>query len=346
MNKQKKILFVVGAIAVLAFTVTISIRFFDVRGKTAQRAESAKLIVYTHSSFMDAYGPGAAIKEEFEKTCVCTVEYVDAGGASEVVERIRLNPGRRVDVILGLDYLQLKYVAESIRLQKLTPPNIEFVPEIKDKIFQRFIPYDWSPMGFIYRQGEITPVGSWQELTQKLPKKSVSLQDPTLSSPGLVWLFGLFSTQKTDWQKELINWQLLVHSYSPSWSSAYGLFRRGQAKLAFSHLTSLVYHWQEEKNESYQFMTFSEGQPLQVDYAAVPETCWNCNVAKKFVNFLTSEWAQSQLMQKNFMFPVNSAVTLSETFLRLPQVKVLSTNEAEEFANRREEILQFWKANR
>jgi thiamine transport system substrate-binding protein len=344
MLKSKFILLLV-VVTVIVFAVAMYRAFSRVSAHTEDRAKAANLIVYTHSSFIDAYGPGAELKAEFEKSCVCTVEYVDVGGAAALIERIKLDPSRRVDVVVGLDYLLLSRAAENIRFQEIDRPEIKWNEAIKTLTFARFVPYDWSPMGFIYRQGEVEPAHSWSELTQKMAAKSVSLQDPSLSTPGLEWLYWLFSTS-SDLSAQLKSLNRVVHSYSPSWSAAYGLFKKDQTRATFSYLTSLAYHWQDEKDRRYQFMVFNEGQPLQVEYAAVPEACWNCNVAKKFVEFLTSPFAQKIIAAKNYMLPVAQDAETPTVFAELPKVKILDSKQTEEFVKQQASLIELWRVSR
>src|SRR5687767_11726035 len=55
-------------------------------------AESARpvLTVYTYSSFAGEYGPGATIKERFETTCACSLEWVTSDDAGTLLARLKL----------------------------------------------------------------------------------------------------------------------------------------------------------------------------------------------------------------------------------------------------------------
>ena len=50
-------------------------------------AQEKTLTVYTYESFVSDWGPGPKVKEEFEKTCGCKVEWV--GVADGVEEPLR-----------------------------------------------------------------------------------------------------------------------------------------------------------------------------------------------------------------------------------------------------------------
>ncbi|MCB0351076.1 MAG: hypothetical protein KDD38_07820, partial [Bdellovibrionales bacterium] len=223
MNKSTKIIFSLSALTIIVFAIAMVKSFINLKSSRETRVKAANVIVYTHSSFMDAYGSGAELKAEFEKSCDCTIEYVDVGGAASAIERIKLDPERRVDVILGLDHLLLGRAAQHIKVQEIVPPDINWVKAIRPYVYSRFMPYDWSPMGFIYRKSETQPAKNWKEAFQSLPKNSMSVQDPSMSAPGLEFLYWLYATQE-DFAAALKKVSPIIHTYSPSWSASYGLF--------------------------------------------------------------------------------------------------------------------------
>ena len=62
------------------------------------------LTVYTYDSFASEWGPGPALKAEFEKTCGCTVEFNTADDAISVLRKVQLEGATTAaDVIVGLD---------------------------------------------------------------------------------------------------------------------------------------------------------------------------------------------------------------------------------------------------
>lgn len=346
----KKVIFFTTLIAVLVFTGILVRSFMRTKENRDERIRQANLIVYASSSFMDVYGPGTDLKAEFEKTCDCTVEYVDAGGASTVIEKMKLNPSQRVDVLLGLDHLLLSRLARSIRLQPLERPKVKWRTELQPFLYPRFLPYNWSPMGFVYRKSEwerlkLPVPRTLEEALEKWPRGTVTLPDPSLSTPGLQLLYWIFATVK-DYSGATQKLNRMAHSFSPSWSGSYGLFKKNQAPTTWSYLSSLVYHWMIESNHDYQFMKFEEPHPAQIEYAAVPENCWNCTVAKRFIYFLISPSAQKIIAEKNYMLPVVEEVSLDSVFQGLPHVEVLTAHRLDEFVDRQAEWIEIWKSSR
>ena len=53
-------------------------------------AQEKTLTVYTYESFVAEWGPGPKVKEAFEKTCGCTVEWVGVADGVELLTRLKL----------------------------------------------------------------------------------------------------------------------------------------------------------------------------------------------------------------------------------------------------------------
>ncbi len=342
---HKKFAFLLVALTVISFGAGIARHLLKAAKSTDLRRQQITLIVYANSSFIDAYGPGAEIKKDFEKTCECSVVYVDVGTGRAAIDRLALDAKKRVDVVVGLDLLLLKSAANRVRFQEMNSLEIEWRGDLKKYNFKRFTPYDWSPMGFVYRDNDKKPVAKVASLDEALrtwPEKSMAMADPALSTVGLEWLYWLFRTRENV-DSSLKQLSKLTYVVTPNWSAAYGLFKKHQVPMAFSYLTSLIYHWQVEKDFSYHFMPFSEGHPVQVEYAAVPEACWNCSVAKQFVAFLVAPATQALIAQKNYMLPVVKNIALAPAFDDLPKVKILSFEKIDEFINQEPTLIESWK---
>ena len=89
-------------------------------------------------------------------------------------------------------------------------------------------------------------------------------------------------------------------------------------------------------------MVFAEGHPRQIEYAVVPDSCWNCSEAKRFVHFLVSPFAQKVLAEKNYMLPVIEGADLGEAYSRLPKLKTLGPEMLEDFVRKQDQLLELW----
>src|SRR5262249_7119525 len=154
-------------------------------------------------------------------------------------------------------------------------------------------------------------------------------EDPRLSTPGLQFLAWIYFSKKDKTKEFLEKLKPQIHSISPSWSTAYGLFKKDQAQLVFSYLTSPVYHWVEEKNEDYTSASFEEPNPIQYEYVSAPKETTNKKIAHQFAEFMTSGIAQKILMEKNFMLPAKVQAIKGSVYEKLPTVSTVGMKDYE-----------------
>jgi thiamine transport system substrate-binding protein len=297
------------------------------------------LRVLAYSAFVNDWGPGPAIAKAFEKEYGLKVEYDDAGDAGLILKKINLVPA---DVVVGLDQLilsQARVVKKWRSLFEQLPVEIEPSARHAD-----FLPFDWAPMSFIYRTGEVAPPTSLLDLLDSRFTKAITLEDPRTSTPGLQFLFWVLDEMGVEPGFEfLARLKPNIYAVADSWSAAYGMFTRKQAKLSFSYLTSPVYHWTEEKNRDYAPAVFSQGHAVQIEYAGVPDTCYDCVGARLFALFLLRPEIQKIIMEKNYMFPMISGVTKDTAFETLPRIQVRKAQNLEPLLQQRDELLERWR---
>lgn len=303
-----------------------------------------KLVIYSYSSFVDSFGPGPEIVERFKKICLCDIEVVDVGSGGLLLERLRLTPDRQVDVILGLDQLNLKSALQNFKWKNIRLPPKNWQEQVKPSVYSMFIPFDWSPMTFLSR-GKIAEGSDVRTFFATQPPKSIALQAADLSSPGLqfmYWMWSLSQTQKEPLEKIASVLKPKIHSFSPDWSGSYSFFQSGAANTVFTYLTSLIYH--REKKEDFNYAVFAEGHTAQIEYVAIPDQCMSCGIAESFANFLTEPEIQKLIMTKNYMLPSIAGVTAGTEFEKLPQLKILPIERMDAFVDEQKSILTEWKA--
>jgi len=104
-----------------------------------------RLIVYTYTSF-ERYGIGAFLKERFEKSCACHVEYVPCSTGMGLLNRLILEGARTLaDVVVGLYGLLLKRAKATGLFQPLS--------EFHDLL----IPYSYNYLTFVYGTRQTPP---------------------------------------------------------------------------------------------------------------------------------------------------------------------------------------------
>jgi thiamine transport system substrate-binding protein len=303
--------------------------------------------VAASASFIAQWGPGPWLKNEFEKTCQCRVEFIDSGDTALLIQRLKLSTQNRVDVVLGIDQLDLELLRRELEWRPLPQVRISWDAAIQAFVVPDFYPYNWGQFAFVVRKGEIaSPPTNLDALLQPELKDQLILQDPRTSSPGLNFLLWVIAVKG---EKEGLDYirklSRHVKLYATSWSMAYGLFAKKQAKAVLSYTTSPLYHSIKERDQSFQALPFNEGHPLQVEFIAIPKTCTQCSLAEKFVLFSLSPWAQRVIMENNFMFPAISGVAQGTPFARAQDFKPLEAQFIPS-PQERDRLIQLWTESR
>ncbi|MEI7974203.1 MAG: thiamine ABC transporter substrate-binding protein, partial [Bdellovibrio sp.] len=198
-------------------------------------------------------------------------------------------------------------------------------------------------LAFVGRTSELSPMPrSFEDLLQERFRNQISLPDPRTSSLGyqlLLWLKEVRGESGAfDFLKKFLK---QVKMISPGWSLSYGIFQKKQALLTLSYVTSPIYHLLEEKTTDVVALEFQEGHPVQVEFAGVPASCRNCELADRFLALLLSPVGQKILMEKNYMFPVLESVRRQGVFAQVPSYKLLSRNPLPS-SQERETLLKSW----
>lgn len=281
-----------------------------------QEAEAENiLVIRTYDSFNSEWGPGPVVKRIFEEKTGITITWISHGDAGEIVSRLLLeSKNANADIILGIDQNLAPRILQSGLLEAYRPFGAEKIaPElILDNEF-RLTPFDYSYFAIVYDSEKLIPVNqnsrsgppqSLEDLCDPRFRNSLILIDPRTSSPGL----GFFS-----WVQEVYgqNWQDYWQRLSPSiltitegWSSAYGLFTRGEAPMVLSYTTSPGYHLEYENTDRYQAAIFTDGHPLQIEAAGLLESAINKDNAKLFLDFMLTADFQEIIPLTNWMYPV------------------------------------------
>jgi thiamine transport system substrate-binding protein len=308
--------------------------------RARETATGPKVRVLSYPSFLNSWGPGPEIARAFKAETGIEVEFRDAGDGALMSKKVKLSP---VDVVVGIDGLSISEARNDLRWRALAIDASLLEASVPRE--EGFVAYDWAPVAFVYREGEIDAPKSLSDLADVRFKGAISLQDPRTSTPGLQFLLWVLDEMGVDAGFEfLASLKPNIHSVSPTWSTAYGLFSKKQAKLAFSYLTSPMYHAIEEKNPDYRAAIFADGHPVQAEYAGVPESCVNCEAGERFVKFLVSPEAQAIVMRRNFMLPVLKGVTVRTEFENLPQVRAREWKSLGQLLADRVALFERWRS--
>ncbi len=296
-------------LVVFGFELSKNSSLFE-SSSSSDSENSNQLRILAYSSFTSSWGPGPSLVKLFEEKMKSQGREVDvillqAEDSGLLLAKMSSFP---TDLVVGFDQLGL-HLAD--RTKSWRPHGVRDAKYSND----RFLAFDWSPIGFVYRKGEIEPPKNFEDLLDPRFEGAIALQDPRSSSPGfqfLNWIVREMGEEAAfEYLKKL---KPNVHSMSGSWSQSYGMFTRGLAKVTLSYATSILYHRLSEKDDRYAFAVFPGLHPVQTEYAAIPESCQNCGLAQLFMKFLSESEAQAIIMNRNWMMPVNPAAAHGSPF--------------------------------
>lgn len=277
----------------------------------------AELVIWTYDSFMSEWGPAGQIAEAFQKAYGAKLRFVSKGDGGALLSALLDNtkkPG--ADIIIGLDNRQLEKALQSGLFVPLSLKNLGNVQ--KDLLLDptnRLIPFDYGQFSFIWdSQSGIEPPHSLEELTKPLYRKKIIIMDPRTSTPGLGFLAWTEAVYKNAWQGYWKRLSPSILAMTPSWDTGYGLFTKGEAPLVLSYSTDPAYHKAYENTERYKALQFTEGHPMQIEFAGVLASSLNRDLAQKFVDFLLSAECQAFLPETQWMFPANTSTKLPASF--------------------------------
>lgn len=311
------------------------------------RANKPVVRVFAYSSFIAQWGPGPWLRNQFEQSCDCRVEFFDGADSTLLIQRLKSESRQGADVVLGLDQFDLEMAKSGFEWRKINTDGFKFVPEPKNARDEFFVPFDWGVLAFVFRKSEVARLP--QKLEDFLEPEwlgKISMEDPRTSSPGLQFLLWLIRLKGEDGAFQYLkSFNGQVKAYSTNWSSAYGLFTKNQASTVFSYVTSPLYHKLEEKNTDVVAAEMTEGHPVQFEYVGIPAGCKQCELAEKFVALLLSKEGQKVIMEKNYMFPVIEGVRDGTPFADVPPYRTLSAGSPPNLAER-ERLLRKWSALR
>lgn len=299
-----------------------------------QKYELKKLRILTYSTFVSSSGPGPDLIQQFKQKMNCDVEVVTAGDAGLLLERLKIAEMQLpFDLIIGVDQMLLSEAERQFKWREMFFGSSGRHPVLSEYSSKYFVPYDWSPMSFVFRKGDFPVPTKIDDLLNPAHQKQFALQDPRSSTPGLQfynWVKAVKGNKAVDF---LAQFKPNVNSISPSWAFSYGLFQKEQTRFVFSYLTSLAFHWGNENNRDFSILSFEEGHPVQVEYVAVPMSCRECDLAEEFVKFMLQPDSQKTIMEKNFMFPVIKGLEEGTIFDELPKLKTIMIETGKELGD-------------
>ncbi|WP_431320768.1 thiamine ABC transporter substrate binding subunit [Rhizobium sp. YTU87027] len=314
-------------------------------GAGAQAADKT-LTIYTYESFTSEWGPGPKVKEAFEKTCGCSVNFVSVADGVALLSRLKLEgAGTKADVVLGLD-TNLTTEAKATGLFDASGVDVGAlkVPgNYKDDVF---VPYDYGHFAVIYDTQTIkNPPKSMKDLVEGDPSQKIVIEDPRTSTPGLgllLWVKSVYGDKAPEAWAKLKKRVLTV---TPGWSEAYGLFTKGEAPMVLSYTTSPAYHMVAENTDRYQAAAFSEGHYIQIEVAGLLKNAPDKELAREFLKFMVTPGFQDTIPTNNWMMPVAAtSQPLPDAFGKLVNPSKTFLMSSDDVAENRKAWVDEWLA--
>jgi len=319
------------------FLLALSARWMMTSTRMSSSDPVPELTISTYRSFMGHSGLGSVLFPLFEKRFHCRVRVLSLPDGGALLTRLELDSRRGqfpIQVVLGLDqYLWSRARSLLDDWQGWVPAGyLRVDPDLK--LESGFLPYHFGPLALMVDQKLLAARGltvphSLSDLLTTPWARQILLQDPRTSIPGMTFLLYtravLGSSAKTEsfWKKLRAQWLTLA----PSWDFSYSLFLKGEAPAVWSYVTSQAYHESHGGESRYRAVLFSEGQPYQVEGAALVrgafQTEKQMQLARSFLEFLISPEVQRLVPHHAWMMPViSSGLMVPELpldFLKLPQ---------------------------
>ena len=324
---------------------TIFIATATLTGAGAQAADKT-LTVYTYESFISEWGPGPKVKEAFEKTCGCNVNFVSVADGVALLSRLKLEgAGTKADIVLGLD-TNLTTEAKATGLfdaSGIDVGGLKVPGDYKDDVF---VPYDYGHFAVIYDTQTIkNPPQSMKDLVEGDPSQKIVIEDPRTSTPGLgllLWVKSVYGDKAPEAWAKLKKRVLTV---TPGWSEAYGLFTKGEAPMVLSYTTSPAYHMVAENTDRYQAAAFSEGHYIQIEVAGLLKNAPDKELARDFLKFMVTPGFQDTIPTNNWMMPVSAtSQPLPDAFDKLVNPSKTFLMSSDEVAEKRKAFVDEWLA--
>lgn len=307
-------------------------------------AAKEKLTIYTYESFVSEWGPGTKIKEAFEKTCNCIIDWVGLGDGVALLNRLKLEgSATKADVVLGLDTnLTAEAAATGLFGRHGLDKRLAKVPVAWTDDY--FMPYDYAHFAVVYDSTMLKqPPASLDELVNGDPSQKIVLEDPRSSTPGLGFLLWMKSVYGEGAAAAWAKLKPRVLTTTPGWSEAYGLFTKGEAAMVLSYTTSPAYHVIAENSDRYKAAAFAEGHYLQVEVAGLIGASPHRALAETFMAFMMGPGFQDQIPTSNWMFPAGATSSaLPDAFNALVKPAKTLLFSPEEVAKNRRAWIDEW----
>lgn len=291
---------------------------------SAQQTKS-QIIVYTYSSFA-SYGAADVVSKAFERATGATVQFVATGDSRAMLSKLiaeRAASGEaQADAFVGVEINDTANVnGLFVPLTESDVPNLNSVPKrLRFDPTGSLIPYEHGYITLVYDTRYLKPSdapASFQDLLAPKYRKSLIVEDPRTSSPGLsflLWTVSHFGDSGfvAFWQKLMPN----ILTITSSWDNAFNLLSQGEAPLMVSFSTDRAYDVIANQSDTLRVQLLDgEGYETVFGMGVVKGTK-HPKLARELLNVILSPEVQAQLPETEWMIPANGSAKLPGEFKR------------------------------
>lgn len=321
---------------------------------SATSATATELIVVTHDSF----AVSEAVIKMFEDANNVKVQILKSGDAGSALNKAILagadNP--LGDVFFGVDNTFLSRALKANLFEAYKPDSADIVAD-QYKLDPQFrlTPMDFGDVCMNYdvawfKTKNLTPPAALADLVKPEYKSLLVVENPATSSPGLAFLLatvGTYGDTYLDFWKQL---RANDVSISEGWEDAYYTKStwsgKGDRPIVVSYATSPaaeVFFSEGKLTEPPTGNVLGDGACFrQIEFAGVFKNAKNPELARKFLDLLSSTQFQEDIPTQMFVFPVNPNAKLPDFYKFAGTPKKPATVPAEAIDSNRETWIKEW----
>lgn len=232
---------------------------------------------------------------------------LDKGGLGEEIQKLAIQENLTVHFKTNKDFAGILGTLRKLNGQKKLA-SVDVVLGLSNSHYRTALSEDLILEGSVYEEGSFTLLinkellpeklwpKNWDELKTKL-KDKILVQDPRTSEVGLSWLLNSKLTPEES--------KKIPKKVFPNWSSSFEAFESGMAPALWTYSTSAAYFECSGDSKAKKYANLPlPSYPKDKNYVALVKNESKKNLAaEKFKALVLSEKLQSQIWQKNWMFP-------------------------------------------
>ena len=314
----------------------------------------AELTVMTHDSFAVSEGVIQAFQDRYN----VNVRFLKSGDAGTALNKAILSKNNPLaDVFYGLDNTFLSRALQEGIFEAYVSPVLTDIPDqFKLDPENRALPVDYGDVCVNYDKAyfsehNLATPNVLEDLSRPEYHNLLVVENPATSSPGLAFLLATISHFGEDrylsyWQSLVDNGVLVVND----WETAYNQeFSRagGSRPLVVSYGSSPPFEMifsDKPLSEPPTGAMVGDGSCFrQIEFVGILSGTTHRDLAEKWIDFMLSMTFQEDIPLQMYVFPVNPAAKLDETFVKYLQEP---TNPAslppDLIATNREKWIQAW----